>query len=77
MNKERRKLLAAVVEKLQEAKSQLDILTEEEQGYFDNMPESFQEGEKGSIVEDCISSMGDASGEIDSVISTIEEVIGR
>lgn len=38
MNNERRKRIAAVIDKLDEAKSELEEIRDEEQEAFDNMP---------------------------------------
>ena len=42
MNSNRRKALQIIIDKVEELKSELETLMDEEQEYFDNMPESFQ-----------------------------------
>ena len=61
MNNERRSRikgvsdqLDAIREKIQEVYSEIESIRDEEQEYFDNMPESIQQGEKGSHTEEVI-----------------------
>lgn len=53
MNKTRRKAIDDVVAKLQELRDEVESLRDEEQDYYDNMPESFQNGEKGGGRDCC------------------------
>jgi uncharacterized coiled-coil DUF342 family protein len=54
MNATRRKAIAAAAAKLREIISQIETLRDEEQEYHDNMPESFQEGERGEKAQTAI-----------------------
>lgn len=47
MNKERRKAISDLVDRVEELKAEVESLMNEEQEYYDNMPESIQNGEKG------------------------------
>lgn len=49
--------------KLEGVKSEIEVIRDEEQEYYDNMPESFQNGEKGQASQ--------------SAIDALEEVIGN
>ncbi|MBQ7349231.1 MAG: hypothetical protein IJW47_04480, partial [Clostridia bacterium] len=60
MNKQRRKRIDELIEQLESVKSEIETVLEEEQEYFDNMPESFQYGEKGEKAEEAIRSIEDA-----------------
>lgn len=51
MNKERRKRLEKVFEILTEAQEIVEEVEEEEQEAHDNLPESFQYGERGEEME--------------------------
>lgn len=87
MNAERRKSLNNAISLLQEASAKLDAaksIVEEakdaERDYYDNMPESFQSGERGeradaaaSSLEDAVSSLEDI--DIDSIMAQIEEAL--
>lgn len=47
MNKQRRKEIARAQALIAEARSILETCQSDEQDYYDNMPEAFQNGEKG------------------------------
>ena len=47
MNKQRRQQPNELAEKIRALKDEVETLRDEEQDYYDNMPESFQNGEKG------------------------------
>ena len=74
MNKQRRteinalgKLLLDVEGQLTAIREAAESLRDEEQDYLDNMPENFQEGEKGQAAEEVISWM-------DEVVSALEDI---
>lgn len=73
MNDERRKLLSKVSELLAEAHGLLTQATEEEQDYFDNMPENMQSGDKGSRAEEVADALQDAVSSLDDIMSTVED----
>ncbi|QXV73539.1 hypothetical protein [Rhizobium phage RHph_X2_30] len=60
MNKERRKAIEVLAGKLDELKGDIDTLLQEENDYFDNMPESFQNGEKGERAQAAIDALQEA-----------------
>ncbi len=76
MNAERRKNLAKALELLEEAKSMLETARDDEQEYFDAMPESFQGGDKGDKAQHVISQLDDAFNAaetaVDSIIESLE-----
>ena len=45
---------------------------DEEQDYFDNMPESFQNGDKGEAAEEAISYMEDSAQALDNAMDEIK-----
>ena len=71
MNAERRKAINTAISSLEEIKATIEELQNEEQDYYDNMPESFQSGEKGEKGEAAAGALQEA---IDSVDSTIENL---
>lgn len=71
MNKQRRKSIDDVVAKLQELRDEVESLRDEEQDYYDNMPESFQNGEKGEAATAAIEYLESASGYIDNAIEEL------
>ena len=54
MNKARRKEIAKAIELIEEAYGILDMVRDEEQEAFDNMPEGLQGSERGEQMEEYI-----------------------
>ena len=50
----------------------IETLKDKEQDYYDNMPESFQGGEKGERASEVVSVMEDAVSSLDDAISSLE-----
>jgi hypothetical protein len=75
MNKERKKQLAAIADRIDTLIIDLEMLRDEEQAYFDNMPESFKGGEKGEAAEEAEAAMSDALNELESAKDHIEDLI--
>lgn len=73
MNIDRRKRIEAVKEKLQEIVAELETIIEEEQGYFDNMPESFQSGERGQKAENAVSELESCKDAIEGGFDNLDE----
>lgn len=72
MNKERRKAIAAIIDRLEELDtlraSILEDLQEiegEERESFDNMPEGLQESERGQRISDAADKLEEATGALD------------
>lgn len=72
MNKQRRKELDKAIKTIEEAQSIIQFCIDEEQEYFDNMPESFQDGEKGNRAEEVISDLDQATEELTGTIELIQ-----
>lgn len=87
MNNARRNELKSVITLLQkaeqlrsEAAELLTQIQDDEQDYFDNMPESLQGGDKGTAAEEAISALEDVGCDldgfdIDGIVSRIEDII--
>lgn len=85
MNKERRKEINALAAKLEELaglltdiKDSVESIRDEEQEYFDNMPESLQGGDRGMVAEEAASNLEQAMDalediDLDSIVSYLEE----
>ncbi len=73
MNAQRRKSIQAIMETIDTAKTDLEGLRDEEQEYFDNMPESLQASEKATTAESAVSSMDTAINSLEDVSSSLEE----
>lgn len=75
MNKLRRRQLRAALDLLDEARSILETVQEDEQEAFDNMPESLQSSERGEAMEETISNLEDAVSSLEKIGETFEEVV--
>lgn len=60
MNKQRRKEIEAVKDRLIGLQSDIEMLRDEEQEYKENMPESLQQGEKGDKAQAAIDALEEA-----------------
>ncbi|KJL49536.1 hypothetical protein RS84_00010 [Microbacterium hydrocarbonoxydans] len=84
MNKTRRNEIAAVVKRLNDLAAEIsdlrdtvETIRDEEQEYHDNMPESFQYGERGQASEAAISELEDALSALedfdaDAIVASLE-----
>ena len=82
MNKNRRYELAEWIKKVEKwtahgesLKYELENIRDDEQDYFNNMPEGFQYGQRGIDAEDAIDSMNEAIESIENAIDSAEEAI--
>jgi uncharacterized protein YukE len=75
MNKARREAIEKVAEQLSDLKDAIEALRDEEQDYFDNMPESFQGGEKGEAAESAISELDDAASSVEAAFDSLMNAI--
>ena len=76
MNKQRRKEIARAVAMIEEAKSILETCRDEEQDYFDNMPEPFQDGQKGEDAQTAIDALEEAVSLIEDVGNSLSDIAG-
>lgn len=90
MNKERRKALTVLqnriyavlngldfielIEKVEAIKSDLESLRDEEQEYYDNMPTSLQDGEKGQDASFSVDCMETGLGQLEEFIEALTEL---
>lgn len=89
MNAPRRKKLQAIIEAIEELKSQLEDqqsdleeLKDEEMKYFENIPENLQSSERyeraetsSSALEEAYDTLYDLVSQLEDVTSSIEEAI--
>ncbi len=76
MNASRRKELDRAIGLLEEAKSIIETVKSDEEDAFGNMPQSFQDGEKGELMQAGIDALGEFEGNIDSAVENIETAKG-
>lgn len=74
MNNERRKRIANVISKLEEAKEELDSLRDEEQEAYDNMPESLQESDRGYAMEEAVDNLESAYNSVEEAVDTLNGI---
>lgn len=65
MNKDRRQTISEALALIERAKSLLETARDDEQDYYDNMPESFQGGDKGEKAQAAIDGLESAIGGLD------------
>ena len=73
MNNQRRKKLNEACSLLSKAATIVDCVKDEEQDSMDNMPESLQDSERYSIMEDAVDAMDDALNSINEASECIEK----
>lgn len=74
MNIERRREIAKIADRITELndlrdqiKDDLETIRDEEQEYFDNMPESFQNADRGQLAQQAVNSLDEAIGLLDDI----------
>ncbi len=76
MNKARRKQIDELAQRMQELLSDIEAVKDEEQDYFDNMPENMLSGEKASASEEALSTLEDAVSNAESALESLQNVAG-
>ena len=77
MNKDRRARISALQAQLQDIMSALDEIRNEEQEAYDNLPESFQYGERGDAMTDAIDNLDEAASTLEDVDSYLDDAKGE
>lgn len=75
MNKQRRTRIEKVIATLDGIYEVLNDLEREEQQALDNMPESFQESERGERMQEIIDSLSSAAGYLDEAQEELRNAI--
>lgn len=71
MNNTRRKNLRKLIEKTEGIKSEIEEIRTEEEEYYNNMPEAFQDGEKGDRAQTVIEYLDEAMTAAGDVIENL------
>lgn len=74
MNKERRKKLGNVFDRLCEVQKVIEEVRQEEYESLENLPDNFRFGERGDEMQNYIDMLDEAAGYIDDAKSVIEQV---
>ena len=75
MNNARRKKLNTILEQLVEIHTALEEVKDEEQEYFDNIPENFQSSERYEKAENAVAALDDALSMFDDIADNIETAL--
>lgn len=76
MNAKQRKKLQGYVDSLDEIKSNIETMMEDETEKLDNMPEGLQESERGEVMQEAIDNLESAASSIEEAIDYLNEIIG-
>jgi hypothetical protein len=74
MNKKSRKRISDLRELLGWIRMELDELRDTEQEKYDNLPETFHDGEQGERLQEAIDALDEASYSIEAVEETLEGI---
>lgn len=74
MNKNRRERLERIASEMDELRSQLESLRDEEQDAFDNTPDSLRESDKGQETEAGLDTLNNAVDELESLADALREL---
>ena len=75
MNKNRRKRIADLRERIDIIKNELEEVMEEEQDPRDNLPNNLQDSEKAEKMDDTIGSIEYAIGNLEETIENLDEAV--
>ena len=71
MNNTRRNHLRDLIEKMEGIKSEIEEIRTEEEEYYNNMPEAFQDGDKGDRAQTVIEYLDEAMTAAGDVIENL------
>ena len=74
MNAKQRKKLQGYVDSLDEIRSNIETMMEEEQEKLENMPESLQESERGEAMQEAIDNLESAESSLEEAIDYLNEI---
>lgn len=77
MNKPRRKAIDKLMERLEDLRSDLELIFEEESEAFDNLPESLQESERGEAMQESIDALEEAISNLEEAIENLDTAKGE
>jgi hypothetical protein len=74
MNKARIKALSIILSAIEAVKVDIETHLEDEQAYYDAMPEGFQSGERGDASQAAIDEMQSAVSNLEDAFSALENI---
>lgn len=75
MNKQNRKDIEKLIDKLDEVKTDLEFMQRDEESKYDNLPEGIQDSEKGEAMQEAIENLESAVISIEEAIDYINEIL--
>lgn len=72
MNKERRNLISDAVDELEAIKAKIEKVSTDEQDAFNNLPESFANGERGEKMQGNVECLEEAVSNIEEAIQQLQ-----
>jgi len=75
MNNERRKEIQKLIDRCIDLKNDVELIRDEEQEYFDNMPESIQAGDKGERAQTAVDALEAAIGSAEDLENYLTEAL--
>lgn len=73
MNKDRRRKLNGIIDKLSLAQNHIEEIIMEEEEALDNLPENLRDSERGEVMHNAIDCLQVAIDNIDEAVNNIEE----
>lgn len=73
MNDERRKELKKAAALIEEAKDIIESAASDERDYFDNMPESLQQSDRGTRAEEVADDLDEVASDLEGLIDRIND----
>lgn len=74
MNRERRKRLAEAFTLIEQVKGILDKVREDEREAYENLPESFQNGDRGEEMQGYLEMLDEAYNYLDDAGSVVDQI---
>lgn len=76
MNKERRKQIEDLINKIEECMAECETIGSEERDYYDNMPENMQSGDKGQAASDAADAIDSARDDLENSRDNLQQSMG-
>jgi len=76
MNKQRREILQSILNRIEKVISDIESARDDEQEFYDNIPENLRDSHMGQAAEEAIASMDDALSSLDDAFTAIETAMG-
>ncbi|MCD8362810.1 MAG: hypothetical protein LUC98_07615 [Lachnospiraceae bacterium] len=74
MNKQRRDRLGKVFDQITEGMDVVDAVRREEEESYDNLPDSFRDGERGEEMQNYMEMLEEVSNYLDDARSVLEQI---